>query len=339
VLNAYGITSAHAAEVWTFGLDAFVYLDAFRALGERGELSLRVAASLSWDGDDGDEQIAGLVQVREDYTSGRLQITGVKIFQDGVTENQTAALVDPYLNSTAGHGMSMFEPSVLNRIVTALDGEGFQVHFHAVGDRAVRESLDAVEVAIAANGRRDARHHIAHLQLIHPLDIPRFGELGVVANFQPYWASPDESLTELFLPFIQHETARWIYPIGSVQRSGAVVAFGSDWNVTSPNPLLGIETAVTRADPYDEIPGVLLPDERIDLHDALAAYTIHNAYLNHQEDRTGSIEVGKLADLVVLDRNLFEIEASEIADAKVLLTLLGGEPVYGNLDSFETSDE
>jgi predicted amidohydrolase YtcJ len=215
--------------------------------------------------------------------------------------------------------------------VTRLDAEGFQLHFHAIGDGAIRECLDAVESARIANGSLDHRHHISHIELFAPEDIARFRELDIVANFQPLWATADPYITELTLPFIGPERGRWLYPIGSLFRSGAVVAFGSDWDVSTANPLEEIEVAVTRKGPGDEEWDVFIPEERIALHDAIAAFTINSAYVNHLEDRTGSIEVGKLADLIVIDRNLFAIEPAEISESRVTLTLVGGEVVHGDL--------
>ena len=219
----------------------------------------------------------------------------------------------------------------LDAAVTRLDAEGFQVHFHGIGDRAIRSCLDSVEAARGANGARDARHHISHVQLLDPVDIPRFRTLDVVANFQPLWALKDAYITDLTLPRIGEARGRWLYPMGSFLEAGAVVAFGGDWYVSSPNPLLGIETAVTRLDPLGETDEPLTPEERIPLADAIASYTIRSAYVNFLDDETGSIEVGKLADLVVLDRNLFAIPASEISDASVVATLLEGEVIHGAL--------
>ena len=239
-------------------------------------------------------------------------------------------MLEPYRGTEDDRGMALIEPEALKRIATQLDKEGFQLHFHAIGDAAIRQVFDALEAARNANGARDSRHHLSHIELFHPDDIPRFRELGAVANFQPLWALADSYINELTLPLLPPETHRWIYPIGSVLRSGAVVAFGSDWSVSSANPLEEMEVAVRRADWNDPDAAPFLPDERIDLRDAIAAFTINAAYVNFHDDRTGSIEPGKLADLVVLDRNLFAIDANQISEAKVLLTLLGGKPVYGN---------
>jgi predicted amidohydrolase YtcJ len=250
--------------------------------------------------------------------------------QDGVMEVQTAAVLKPYVGKGSQTGLVMIEPEKLKEVVTALDKEGFQVHFHAIGDAAIRQCLDAVEAARRANGARDSRHHIAHIELFHPADIPRFRQLDVVANFQPLWAYADGYITDLTLPFLEPERRRWLYPIASLLKTGAVVAFGSDWSVSSANPLEEIEVAVTRMGWTGQTTTPFLPEERIELRDAIAAFTLNAAYVNFQDDRTGSIETGKLADLIVLDRNLFSIPPEQISESKVLLTLLGGKPVYGD---------
>ena len=333
VLNGYGITAFQDASTPVSGPQAFRYLDAYRALDERGELSARVVASLWWESKEGQEQIPRLLKARTDYTGGRLQATTVKIMQDGVMENHTAVLLEPYTGGASGRGESMVDPEALKEIATRLDAEGFQIHFHAIGDGAIRECLDSVESARTHNGNLDHRHHISHIELFDPKDIPRFRELGVIANFQPLWATADPYITELTLPFIGPDRGRWLYPIESLYSSGAVVAFGSDWDVSTANPLEEIEVAVTRRGASGEGWDAFIPEERIELRDALAAFTINAAYVNHLEDRTGSIEVGKLADLVVVDRNLFAIEPAEISESRVILTLLGGKPVYGDLMS------
>ena len=334
MLNGYGITSFQDANVQLSGSQAKRSLAAYRALDERAELTARVVAALWWEADRGEEQVAELVAAREQHTRGNLRATSVKIMQDGVIEARTAALLEPYVGSNSETGIPMIQPEALKRIVTALDQEGFQVHFHAIGDAAIRQSLDAIEAARSANGPRDARHHISHLELFHPSDIPRFRQLGVIANFQPLWAQADELMVKFTLPLLRGEQARWLYPIGSLLQSGAVVAFGSDWSVSTANPLEEMEVAVTRMSPGNAMTEPFIAEERIGLQDALAAFTINAAYVNFQEDSTGSIEPGKLADLIVLDRNLFDIEPSQISEARVLLTLLDGVPVYGELDAF-----
>jgi len=293
-----------------------------------------VVASLLWDRARGLEQLQDLQRLRQEYSGSEyLRPTTVKIYQDGVMENYTAAMLEPYLVPGGTRGIPMIEPEFLKQVVTALDAADFQVHFHAIGDAAVRQSLDAIEAAIRANGRRGNRHHIAHVQMLDPADIPRFAELDAVANFQPLWAYADEYVTELTIPFIGPERARWMYAIRSVADSGGRIAFGSDWSVSSANPFPQIETAVTRQDADDASSVVFIPEERIDLAAAIAAFTIGAAYVNTQDDKTGSIEPGKFADLIVVDRNLFDIDPHEISDARVLLTLLAGEPVYGDPSS------
>ncbi len=328
ILNGFGITSFQDASADTDSLETY------RVLDEKGELSARVVASLWWERDKGAEQIAGFLEARRKYTKGRLRATTVKIMQDGVMEVQTAAMLEPYKGKPGVRGLEMVDPEALKGYVTRLDKEGFQVHFHAIGDAAIRHCLDAIEAARRANGPRDSRHHISHLEIFNPADIPRFRALGVVANFQPLWAFADDYMVKLTLPMLEPERARWLYPIGSLHRSGAVVAFGSDWSVSSPNPLEEMEVAVTRMGPTGETKEPFIPEERIDLPEALAAFTIGAAYVNFQDDKTGSIEKGKLADLIVLDHNLFTIKPEEISEAKVVLTLLGGRPVHGDFAQF-----
>ncbi len=325
MLNRFGITSFQDASVSEDDLRIY------RALDDKDELTARVVGSMWWERSKGLEQVPGFLEQRRRYTRGNLRATTVKIMQDGVMEVQTAAMLQPYLGKGDGRGLTMIDPERLKEYVTALDKEGFQVHFHAIGDAAIRECLDAVEAARRANGARDSRHHLAHIQLFSPSDIPRFRQLGVVANFQPLWAYADGYITDLTLPFLDKERQRWIYPIASLLKSGAVVAFGSDWSVSSANPLEEIEVAVTRMGWSGQTTTPFIPEERIDLRDALAAFTLNAAYVNFQDDKTGSIEVGKLADLIVVDHNLFAIPPTQIAESRVLLTLMGGKPVYGNL--------
>ncbi len=303
-------------------------LEAYRTLESRGELSARVLASLYCDTDKGTAEVARLAALRKKYAGKRLRTNSVKIFADGVLETRTASVLEPYIGFPGDRGKPNLEPAAFRALATALDKEGFQIHVHAIGDRAIRDALDAVEAAQKANGVRDARHHLAHIELIDPADIPRFRRLGVIANFQPFWANGDKYLTELTEPRLGPERSRWLYPIASVVASGGVVAFGSDWSVSSMNPLDGIEVAVTHRQPPEGPGPAWLPEERIALPEAIAGYTIRAAYLDFSEKETGSIEPGKAADLIVLDRNLFEIPPSQIHDAKVLLTLLEGREVY-----------
>ncbi|HET9559147.1 MAG TPA: amidohydrolase [Actinomycetota bacterium] len=309
-------------------------LAAYRALAERGRLTGRAVAALRWEVEAGGAQLADLVERRRTGTVGRLRASAVKIFADGVFENRTAAMLEPYLDAdgrpTGNLGIGMLAADELARVVTALDAEAFDVHVHAIGDRAVRDTLDAFQAAAAANGRRDARHQIAHLQFVHPDDRPRFRRLGVVANAQPFWSCLDGYMRELTLPFLEPERAGWQYPWASLRRAGAVLAFGSDWTVSTANPLEEIEVAVRRVAPDDPDGEPFLPDERVDLPAALDAFTSGSAYALRLEAETGSVTPGKLADLAVLDRDPFDPATGPIAGARVLATLVEGEPVHAD---------
>jgi predicted amidohydrolase YtcJ len=325
-----GAQAAHHALGITAWQDARVeaeILAAYRSLAERGELTMRVEGNLLWDRERGDEQLDELVELRSVGSVGRLRIRGAKIFADGVLENFTGAVLEPYVG-TDNYGISLVAPDDLQRIVTLLDARDFQVHMHTIGDRAVRDALDAVQAAQEANGRRDMRHHLAHLQLVHPDDLPRFAELGVAANVSPYWACRSGYVEELTEPFIGPERSTRMYPFGSLLRAGARLAFGSDWTVSTANPLLQIEVAVTRIAPDTRWLEPLLPEEGLDLATALTTFTAGSAYVNFLEGETGTLEPSKSADLVVLDRDVLDPGAGPIGDASVVLTLLAGEAVY-----------
>jgi predicted amidohydrolase YtcJ len=331
-LHAFGITNWQDAIVEP-GREEIAYVE----LAARGELSARVVGALWWERSRGAEQIDELVERRTRTTTDRYRATSVKLMQDGVIESFTAAVIEPYLDRdgrpTASRGLSQVDPQALKGYVTTLDGLGFQPHFHAIGERAVRESLDAVEAARRTNGRSDTRPHIAHIQVIHPDDIGRFRELGVVANAQPLWAVEEEQMAQLTIPFLGPERTSWQYPFRSLLSAGATLAMGSDWNVSTANPLLEMEVAVNRTtDTYGGKYPVFLPEQRIDLMDALAAFTAGTAWVNHLEHDLGSIEVGKTADLAVLDRDLFDRGAGAIHEARVVATFIDGKPVFEDPD-------
>jgi predicted amidohydrolase YtcJ len=321
-----GITACQDAKV-----DA-EWQAAYEELARAGELGLRVRGALEWDVGRGDEQVAELVDRRRSGTVGRLSCGNVKFFHDGVVENRTAAMLDPYLDAagrpTEEHGIDMYPRADLQRFARLCDAEGFGVHIHTIGDRAVRESLDAIDAAIRANGRRDARHQLAHVQFAHPDDLPRFRALGVIANVTPLWARLEAYVAEMTLPFVSDRAGSGMYPFGSIVRAGGALAFGSDWSVSTPDPRQQLAVAVCRRDPLGVAEGPLLPEERLDLGTAIAAHTIGAAHACRLETVTGSIEPGKLADLVVLDRDLFTVEPGEFLDVRVLATLLEGEVVH-----------
>ncbi|WP_219412497.1 amidohydrolase [Pseudonocardia nigra] len=305
-------------------------LEAYRSLAGAGRLTARVVGALWWERSRGLEQIPELVEQRERGGAPGFHPRTVKIMADGVLENYTGALLEPYCDgcggSTANSGLDFVEPDLLGAAVTQLDRLGFQVHMHAIGDRAVRNCLDAVEKAVTATGRRDSRHHIAHVQLVHPADVPRFRELGVVANLQAYWAQSDVQLEELTRPFLGEERMATMYPFGDFLRSGAVLAMGSDWAVSTPDPLAQIEVAVRRLGRGDDAEP-FLPDQRIPLPDAISAFTAGSAYVNHDE-AGGVLASGRRADLAVVDRNLFACEQGRVGDARVELTVASGRVVH-----------
>ncbi|MFF7456575.1 amidohydrolase [Kitasatospora sp. NPDC008115] len=305
--------------------------DAYLAAARSGALTARVTGALWWERDRGAEQIPELVERRAALAHGTFRAGSVKIMQDGIAENFTAAMTSPYLDgcgcATANSGLSFVDPLALRGHVTELDALGFQVHFHALGDRAVREALDAVEAARAANGFRDTRHHLAHLQVVHPDDVPRFARLGAIANIQPLWAAHEPQMDELTIPFLGPERAAWQYPFGALQRAGATLAAGSDWPVSSPDPLAGLHVAVNRREPDAADERVFLPEQRLDIASAIAAYTAGSAHVNGHDD-AGTLAVGNLADLVVLDRDILTGPPEEIAAARVLRTYIGGRLVH-----------
>jgi len=321
--HSFGITSSIAASVGKR------HMATYKRAAVNNQLNLRVITCLSFGGlfIRNSESFDDLLNDRAQYSDPRINVDCVKIFIDGVLEGQTGAVLEPYLDS-GNYGQLYFDQDTLNHAVARFDADNIQIHTHAIGDRAVRSILDAFEFAIDVNGRTDNRHHISHLQMIDPTDIPRFKELGVAANFQATWALPDEWITDINTPELGIKRVNKMYPIRSVFRAGGLIVGGSDWAVSTMNPLVAIETAIRREDPDDRIQGVLNENERMTLVEMLKAYTINAAYLMHQEHLTGSIEVGKAADLIILERNLYDIPIEEISEVRVLETIIEGKTVY-----------
>ena len=328
-LHSLGVTAWQDAILGVYagnGDPASAYL---RAVDD-GTLTARVRGALWWERSEGLEQVERLVERRQRFTRGRLSAGSVKIMQDGVVENYTAGMSAPYHDGcgqpTSNAGLSFLDPVLLGAAVTRLDAEGFSVHVHAIGDRAVRETLDAFEAARAANGRTANRHHVAHLQVVAPADRPRFAELDVTANIQALWAVRDEAMTEMTLPYLDGELAGWQYPFGSLAAAGARLAAGSDWPVSSPDPLAALHVAVNRVE-HGQDTEPLLPGESLGVEQAFATYTSGSAFVNHL-DETGLLAPGLLADLVVLDRDPFTGAREEIGAARVLASYVDGEPVH-----------
>ena len=333
-LHALGITAWQDAIVGDY--PAMVHgREAYPSLASRGDLTARVVGALWLERGRGVEQIDQLTATRDATSGGRYRATSVKIMLDGVCENFTAAMQRSYLGpdgaESGNTGLEYFDPETLREVVVRLDAEGFQVHTHVIGDRACRDALDAIEAARAANGLNDLRHHLAHIQVVHPDDVPRFRRLGVTANAQMLWAAHDPQLDVLTAPFLGEQRMGWMYPFGSLLASGATMCGGSDWPVSTPDVLQELHVAVHRTTAPNYLygtadPSPFLPHERITLAQAIRAYTMGSAYVNHLDDVTGSIQVGKLADLVVLSEDLFALGSP--TEARVVLTLVDGHKVY-----------
>lgn len=309
------------------------FLEAYRDLDRAGELTARVVVSMYADPTLGMEQVDSFVAWRAGYAGRRVNPAAVKIFEDGVVEARTAAMLAPYIGHGDEAGVPIWPAERLDTLVRRLVEEDFTVHVHAIGDRAIRLALDALERAEAGRDRGARRHQITHLEVIDPADIGRFAELGVVADFQALWAYPDQYIVDLTWPVLGPERSRWLYPMGSVAKTGAPLAMGSDWNVSSVNPFEAIQTAVTRRSNRDPAGPVLVAEEAVDLMTALRAYTIGSAWALGLEGETGSIQAGKAADLIVLDGDITSIPVTAIHAMKVLLTMVEGSPVHGSLES------
>nr|WP_256863207.1 amidohydrolase family protein [Microbispora sp. GKU 823] len=327
-LFSLGITGWQDAIVGSYaGSDD--QLPTYLSAASSGRLKARVVGALWWDRTRGAEQIPGLVE-RRAMAEGldRFRATSVKIMQDGIPENFTAAVIEPYCRC-GGTGLSYIDPALLGGYVKELDALGFQVHFHAIGERAVREALDALTGTDPAN-----RHHIAHVQIITPQDVPRFAELGVTANLQALWATHHLQMDELCIPYLGEERASWQYPFADLVRHGTRFAGGSDWPVSSANPLEAMHVAVNRTEPggsvhatYPTAQTPFLPEQSLDLRTIMTAYTEGSAWINRSP--AGVIEEGRPADLVVLDRDPFTLDPKDIWTTKVVMTFLDGEPVHG----------
>ena len=328
-MNKVGVTSVKDAAADSNALKAY------RSLDQAGRLTMKVSASIVWRmawTDTREKELENLKQ-RADYATQNVGTNFTKIMLDGIPPTRTSAMLEPYLpDETHGDsftGKLIHTPAQLAEDMVYLDVQGQTVKIHATGDRAVRVALDAIEAAREANGDSGLMHEISHAELIHPDDIPRFKQLNVTAEFSPILWYPS-LLVEVMAGVIGEERANRFWPIKSLQDAGAHLIYGSDWPsvVPDPNPWPGIEAMVTRQDPYGVRPGKLWPDQAITLEDALRIFTINGAVAGKNADRTGTIEVGKSADFIVLDRNIFQVPVEEISETQVVLTVVSGEEVY-----------
>ena len=302
-------------------------LPAYKALGEAGELLEHVVAYPVVQPDLGFPQIDVVQQLQGQYHGiQNFTIPGLKVFADGVVEtpSHTAALTKPYLDPPR-EVKPLFTPSKMNSLVAEAYRRGLSVHIHAIGDLAVRQSLDAFEAARRANPSTQLPFVMTHAQFVQPEDIPRFAQIKVIAALQLLWALADPSTNELVKPYIDPDIYRWMYPARSMLDSGAVIAGASDWPVSSANPFLAIYQAETRRG----VQGVLDETQRMPREAMLYAYTRNSAQALDMADQIGTLAAGKLADLVLIDRDVLTVPAEEMRDAKVVWTLFGGKTVYG----------
>jgi len=315
--NRLGITSLYDARA-----DSLM-VEAYAAVARREGLTARVLAAVEIPPGPITGWAARIARWRDHTRSSRFEVIAGKLFLDGVIESGTAALLKPYLGGDGRRGTLNFTADSVAAVIVALDSAGLALHAHTIGDRAVRVALDGLERA-----RPMAPATLAHLQLVHPADVARMARLGVIAAVQPLWAYRDRYIIELTEPVLGVERSGRIYPFGSLARAGVTLAGGSDWPVTSLEPLRAIQVAVTRRGPGAGPGPAWLPDERLTLYQALRAYTLGAATAMRREGETGSLTVGKLADLVVLERDLFEVPAESLATVSVVATYLEGRQVH-----------
>lgn len=320
--HQFGITSIQDAMVDE------ALLKTYAAADRRGDLNLKVVTALRVVPDQGLSQVDKFVEQRKQFDGKLVKVRSAKIFIDGVIEDHTAALLEPYTDQPQSRGNLLFTPKELADLMAKLVDNNFQVHVHAIGDGGVHAALDGFAGVAAQSREKQLRHHIAHLELVDNDDIQRFRTLGISPNVQTYWAQRDKYISDLTEPFVGKKRSQRLYPIKPLADCGAVLTAGSDWPVSSLNPFDAMEVAVTRKREGDKTGDSWLPDLRTNLQTMLAAYTVGGAYVNHEDDQTGSLEVGKAADLIVIDRDLFAIEPEEIHSTKVEMTVLDGRVVY-----------
>ena len=276
-----------------------------------------------------DEQIQYILEQRAQNQHPRFQTNTAKIFVDGVVEGGTAYLFEPYAHRPDFSGVPIWSREQLLEVIPILDKEGIQIHVHVIGDAAAHIALDGLEKAQVENGVRDSRHMLTHLQLVTPEDIARFQHLNAIGIPNPYWFKIDDYYHKLALPYLGQHRADMQYPMKSFFDAGVVMASASDFPVTVPyDPLMGMEIGVTRSNLGTAGGDILWPEQRVSLDEMVASFTINGAYSNFLEDHTGSLEIGKQADFVVLDQNIFNLPPEEIGRAKVLQTYVEGLLVH-----------
>jgi predicted amidohydrolase YtcJ len=321
--NKVGLTRVHSA-----GQD-FEWLDLYDELRHKGDLTLRFYIAYFLDPPElTPAALEKIEQARRTYQDDWISGGAVKTMLDGVVEAHTAAMLAPYSDDPSQSGKLFWEPAKYTQAIAELDRRGLQIFTHAIGDKAVRLALDAYQNAAEANHTNDARPRIEHIETISAQDIPRFGKQGVIASFQPLHAYPDDDTLNIWARNVGPERGKRAWVWHSIETTGGRLAFGSDWPVVTLNPWPGVQNALTRQTPEGNPPGGFVPSERISLEDAIKAYTLGAAFAGRREKTEGSLEPGKLADLIVLSQDLFKIKPNEIAKTEVLLTIAGGNVVY-----------
>ena len=321
--NKVGLVRVHSA-----GQD-FEYLDLYDELRRDGELTVRFYIAYFLDPPGlTSESIVHILRARKQYNDDWISGGAVKTMLDGVVEAHTAAMLEPYTDDPSVSGKLFWDPEQYKSTVAQLDKYGLQIFTHAIGDKAVRLTLDAYENAVAVNHTADARPRIEHIETINAQDIDRFGKVGVIASMQPLHSYPDDDTLNIWARNIGPDRAKRAWVWHSIEDKGGVLAFGSDWPVVTLNPWRGVQTAMTRQTEDGKPEYGFVPQQRLSIDDTLRAYTIGAAFAGRREKTEGSIETGKVADLIILDRNLFQIEPTEIGKTEVLLTMVGGKVVY-----------
>jgi len=327
--NRFGLVRVHVAGSVSAGIGDVQDVDLFEELRRTGELSVRMYLAYRLDPPAVTaEQLRQIDDFHNRYHDEWISAGAAKFFLDGVIETRTAAMLSPYTNDPSRSGELNWSPAVYQAAVAELDRRGIQIFSHAVGDRAIRQALDSYANAQQTNHTKDARHRIEHIECVSAADIPRFGQLGVIASFQPLHAYPDDDIFKVWSPNVGQERTQRAWVWHSIKNGGGVLGFGSDWPIVTLSPWPGVQNALTRQTVEGDPPGGFLPQERLSLEDTLRAYTLDAAFAGRREESEGSLEPGKLADLIVLSQDLFKVAPSNAAKTEVLLTMVGGKVVY-----------
>ena len=327
--NQLGLTRVHGLTEVDALRDDLHNIDLIRELQREGKLTLRFYIAHRLDpADNSTQQLQEVIDERNRYHDDWISTGAVKFFMDGVIESHTAAMLAPYSDDPSLSGKLLWDPERYKHFVAELDRHGIQIFTHAIGDRAIRTALDAYENAARVNGTKDSRHRIEHIEDASAADIPRFGQLGVIASMQPLHAYPDDDTLNVWARNVGPERAQRGWAWHSIQAAGGVLAFGSDWPVVTLSPWEGLQNAVTRQTTEGEPKGGWIPSERLTIEDSIKGYTINAAFAGHREKTEGSIEPGKVADLIVISHDIFKIDPHQIGKTEVLLTIVDGKVVH-----------